>query len=522
MDAPLRVLIIEDSEDDAWLLIRELQRGGYSTETHRVETAEALRDALAKPWDLIISDYSMPRFNPMMALSILSEMRLDIPFIVVSGSVSEETILEAMRAGAADYLMKNNLTRLNLAVARELREAELRVENRSLEAQFRQAQKMEAVGRLAGGVAHDFNNLLTVITGYSELLLMKSNLDPGDRSALQEIKLAGERGGGLTHQLLAFSRRQALAPKRIELNDLLIGVEKMLRRLIGEDIDLVTDARAESPVVLIDPGQLEQVIMNLVVNSRDAMPDGGRLTISTSDTVLEPAFTRSHPGMEPGPYVQLSIIDNGTGLTPEILSHIFEPFFTTKPPGKGTGLGMATAYGIVKQSGGAIVVQSKPAEGTTVRIFLPRAAPLDKLEQDGGDSAEDSLQGTASILLVEDEMRVRKVVAQILQGYGYEVIECSRGDEAVAAAFAHPDEIDLVLTDVIMPEMSGPEMVRQLRVFIPKVRVLFMSGYTDEAMVHYNLRQTGEAYLQKPFLPATLGAKVREVLAGRGRTSSAH
>ena len=508
MSKPLRVLLIEDSEDDALLLLRELRRHGYEPVSQRIETGSEMEEALPRKWDLVISDYSLPHFDPLSALKILQQQDLDIPCIVVSGSVDETTILNAMKAGAADYLMKDNLMRLGPAVDRELREAASRRERRRLEEQVRHAQKMEAIGRLAGGVAHDFNNLLTVITGYSELLLGGSVALPESvRTGLEEIKKAADRGGSLTRQLLIFSRKQKLSLKSVNLNDLVANMEKMLGRLIGEDISLFTRLQPDLGLVRADVGQFEQVVMNMVVNARDAMPDGGKLTIETSNVSLQ----TQQPDLKPGPHVLMAISDTGIGMTPETQSHIFEPFFTTKESGKGTGLGLATAYGIVKQSNGGIRVYSEPGQGTTFRIYLPRVdQPLEAAAAE--PITVHSMNGTETVLVVEDDPEVRKLICEILRGRGYRVLETRTGDEAVQVAQSHQGPVQLVLTDVILPEISGPDIVKGVKQYKPGIRALYISGYTDEAVLRHGMLEKGVTFLSKPFMPEMLVRKVREVL----------
>jgi nitrogen-specific signal transduction histidine kinase/ActR/RegA family two-component response regulator len=410
-------------------------------------------------------------------------------------------------------MRRGHLTRLHAAVERELRAAGMRRERTQLEEQFRQAQKMEAVGRLAGGVAHDFNNLLTVITGYSDLLLSNADLKESQRTALQQIRRSAERGGALTHQLLAFSRRQPLEARTLHINALVMQLEKMLRRLIGEDIELITIPAAAEDVVEADGGRLEQVIMNVAVNARDAMPDGGKLTIETGTVHLDESFTARQLGVAPGRYITLSIADTGIGMSEETLSHVFEPFFTTKSAGRGTGLGLATAYGIVRQSGGAIRILSEPGKGTVARIYLPmaeekRAVPAEEVP------VQVAPTGVETILLVEDETRVRKLILDVLRSRGYQVLEATRGEEAIRLAKQHGPEIDMALVDVVMPEMSGPDLVRQIVPLCPKLRVLYMSGYTDEAILHHGIAESSVAFLQKPFLPDVLARRVREVLDG--------
>jgi two-component system, cell cycle sensor histidine kinase and response regulator CckA len=510
---PLRVLVIEDSEDDTLLLLRELRRGGYEPTAQRVENAAEMEEALRQKWDIIISDYSLPNFDPLRALRILQNQGLDIPCIVISGSVDESTILAAMRAGAGDYLMKDNLMRLTPAVERELREAEGRRELRRLEEQFRHAQKMEAIGRLAGGVAHDFNNLLTVIIGYSDLLLSTTTttLPEPTRSALDEIRKAADRGGELTRQLLIFSRRQTLNPKIVHLNELVANMEKMLRRLIGEDIDLVTLFKPGLNEVVTDEGQFEQVIMNLVVNARDAMPNGGKLTIETANVEVSARRVSADVDLAPGSYVMLAITDSGIGIDAETRSHLFEPFFTTKEAGKGTGLGLATAYGIVRQSGGEIAVYSEPGYGATFRIYLPSAHSTEA-PPPAKTANVSQRSGSETILLLEDDPKVRHLIRQVLAAKGYHVLEAASGEEAIRLVRNTQEPIHLLLADVVLPEAGGPVVAKQIAAFRPGLRTLFISGYTDETMSRHGILDSATSFLSKPFLPETLAEKVREVL----------
>jgi PAS domain S-box-containing protein len=383
---------------------------------------------------------------------------------------------------------------------------------RETEAQLRQAQKMEAVGRLAGGVAHDFNNLLTVIRGYSELLL--GRLAPTDamRKDMEEIKKAADRASGLTRQLLAFSRRQFIAPKVLDLNALVSNMDGMLRRLIGEDIvELCTELDSSVGAVKADPGQVEQVIMNLVVNARDAMPKGGRLTIQTKNVTIGQGARLDAVGVEPGSYVLLAVRDTGHGMDAETRSHLFEPFFTTKEKGKGTGLGLSTVYGIVKQSGGSISVESAPGRGTTFRIYLPRVEKEVPVAA-GGFEAIDPARGRETILLVEDEPAVRGLVHETLRLHGYTVLEARHGIEALLTSTKYVGPIHLLLTDVVMPQMSGPEVAEKLLTVRPGIKVLYMSGYPDHPVFDQGgvNRETG--FLAKPFSPHVLAQKVREIL----------
>jgi len=508
---PLRVLIISDREDDSARFIEELRPCGYVPSYERVATAKGLRQALAQKWELILAARESARLGLLAALKILHETGEDIPFIAISGPVAEESVLEVLKAGAAGHISRDQLSRLGVIVGREMSQAEGRRERKRLEQQFRQAQKMEAVGRLAGGVAHDFNNLLTIITGYADLMLGSQDLQASQRTPLEEIRRAAERGGALTHQLLAFSRRQPFTPRMVQLNSLIVNMEKMLSRLIGEDIELITVLGADPAMVRTDPGQLEQVVMNVVVNGRDAMPGGGKLIIETAKALVDQSYAGTNVDIRPGAYIVLAISDTGMGMDSETTAHLFEPFFTTKAPGKGTGLGLATAYGIVKQSGGAISIYSEPGRGTTVKIYLPSAEA-----KAAADMAEPqpaaSLGGNETILVLEDEARVRKLICEVLSGRGYHVLEAVRGEEAIRIASEFKGRIHIVLADVVMPEMSGPQALEQIRALQPHVKVLFMSGYTDEAIMHHGILESGAPFLQKPFVPDALARKVREVL----------
>jgi signal transduction histidine kinase len=379
-----------------------------------------------------------------------------------------------------------------------------------LEEQLRHSQKMEAVGRLAGGIAHDFNNLLTAIIGYTEIVL--TSLDPKDdrRADAEEIGRAAMRAADLTRQMLAFSRRQVLQPKVIDLNIALSKVDPMLRRVIGEDIVMTVTGKASSAFVRVDPGQVEQVVMNLVVNARDAMPQGGRLTVETADAMLDEAALADSPDAKPGAYVLLSVSDTGTGMSPEVRARIFEPYFTTKDVGKGTGLGLSTAYGIVRQSEGHIAVSSEMGLGTTFRIYLPRAeAPEQTANQAGGEHMPD---GTEHILLVEDDPSVRRLSKELLTRLGYSVTEAASGRAGLALGSDDTRHFDLALCDVILGDMSGPAVAEALSALRPSIRVLYMSGYTDEAIVRTGVLDEGKPFLQKPFTPLQLAKKVRDVL----------
>lgn len=384
-------------------------------------------------------------------------------------------------------------------------------ERRKLEQQLSQSQKLESVGMLAGGIAHDFNNLLTVITGYSELIL--KHLDKTNPLArnVEEIKKAADRAASLTRQLLAFSRKQVLQPRVIDLNSVVANIEKMLGRLVGEDMELCTFPSLALGQVRADPGQIEQVILNLVVNARDAMPEGGKISIETANVYLDEAYARSHIAVQPGWYAMLAVSDTGHGMDSETQKHIFEPFFTTKEPGKGTGLGLPTVYGIVKQSGGNIWVYSEVGMGTTFRIYVP-LVEAEVTEPDANVEGPQSTVGTETILLAEDEEMVRKLVRESLKMHGYTVLEAANGPEALSICREHLGPIHLLLTDVVMPQMSGKELAEQLQLLRPDTHVLYMSGYTDHAIVHHGILDGNVAFIGKPFTPDALVLKVIEVL----------
>jgi PAS domain S-box-containing protein len=392
-------------------------------------------------------------------------------------------------------------------------------EQKNLQEQVLQAQKVEAVGRLAGGVAHDFNNILTAIGGYAEMMMRRlSTTDPLYRHA-DQIHKATERASGLTRQLLAFSRKQTLQPRVLDLSNAVTDIEKMLRRLIGEDIELHTIRGAAVGHVKADPAQIEQVILNLALNARDAMPKGGQLIIEVANAALDEDYARLHAGVSPGEYVLLAVTDTGVGMKEEVKEHIFEPFFTTKPQGEGTGLGLATCYGIVKQSGGHINVYTEPGRGTTFKIYLPRVeASIDP--QPERLKLQELPNGQETILVAEDEPGVRKLSVDVLRGLGYHVIEAGNGEEGIRAATEDPDErIDLLFTDVVMPQMDGKQLADWFGTTRPVTKVLFTSGYTADAILRRGIVEDRIAFLEKPYTPAVLAQRVREILDGEAAKS---
>lgn len=634
--------MVEDSAGDAELVVLHIERAGYAVEWERVDEAAAFKAAINRPaWDVILCDHSMPGFSGLDALAILRASGRDVPFIFVSGTMGEDAAVEAMRAGAQDYVVKGNFKRLAPAIERGLRDAQTRAqkmqaeqslelrtsaleaaanavvivqrdglihwvnpaftsltgysaaeaigqnlwllqsdqhdrdfyanlwptilagrvwrgeminrrkdgslypedqtitpvrdargeithfisikqditERKRLEEQFLQAQKMEVVGHLAGGVAHDFNNILAVILGYADL--MEQELDPGDaiRPLVEEVRAAAERAVGLTKQLLIFSRRQKFEPVVLDPNEVLTGMQKMLRRLVDESIELTIDPGQAIGRVKADSGYLGQVVLNLVVNARDSMPNGGKLTIATSNSALDEIFTRARPGMAGKDYVMLSVSDTGCGIADEIKARIFETFFTTKSEGKGTGLGLATCKTIVQQFGGHIEFESEVGRGTTFRVYLPRAdQPLGHAHEParGGPLP----RGTETLLVVEDEPSLRHLAARLLETQGYTVLRANSGQDGLRVAREHQGPpIRLVLTDVIMPEMGGIMMVEWLDAAYPGLKILYTSGYTDSGIEAHCKLNPGVAFLAKPYTPASLTHKVRAMLDNHADTA---
>jgi PAS domain S-box-containing protein len=645
MVTPLRLLMIEDSEDDAELVRIELLKADFHLDWQRVETKEGFVSALdGEAWDCVISDFRMPDFDGLSAFALFQRRGFDIPFIFVSGALGEDRAVEAMRAGAGDYLVKGNLARLGVAVTRELQasanrrqqrllekaalqerhrlemaveasgvaifehrvpldsetyyserfaeilalpqnelpggrghqnwilehlhpddvslvrnhyfdfldgklqrcEVECRVQHRDghwvdvaaiakaidhdatglprhvvgvvldlterkrLESQLRQAQKMQAVGRLAGGVAHDFNNLITAILSFGDFVLKELRPQDPTYEDMEEVLKAARRAEGLTGQLLAFSRCKPVSPRAIDVNDTVNDMDRMLRRILGEDIDLLASLAFHPWSVQMDPTALEQVLVNLAINARDAMPQGGKLTIETQNVDLDEGYGPQHGAyISPGAYVVLAVSDNGIGMDAVTQERLFEPFFTTKETGKGTGLGLATCYGIVKQAGGYIWVYSELGHGTTFRIYLPRVA--ERPERTPVSTERGSLRGSETIVLVEDDSQVRRLAVRALARMGYEILEAANGGEAIIQCEG-AERVDLLLSDVVMPTIGGKELADRLLPLHPDMKVLFMSGYTADAILHRGVLEPGVRLLQKPFTPELLARAVRNAL----------
>jgi len=512
-DAPLRILHLEDDPNDAALIQATLKEEKIPASITYVRTRDAFVAALEQGGiDLVLSDFSLPAFDGLSAAQIVRTRWPAIPLILVSGTLGEELAIDSFRSGATDYVLKERLSRLGPAVRRAMAEVEERAERRRLEAQFIEAQKMEVVGQLASGVAHDFNNILAVVMGYGAVISAQLPEDSPLQKCTDAIRDASMRAEGLTRQLLIFSRKQTVQPVVLDLNAVTQEMDKMLRRLIDENIDLKIQPGKDIGRIRCDAGYLGQVLMNLVVNARDAMPNGGSIVIATRNVTLDENCGPSHLGAAPGDYVTLSVRDTGAGMTEEVKAHLFEAFFTTKPKGKGTGLGLATCQTIVRQSGGHIVVQSELGQGALFDIYFPRVdqpleviAPAPKL----GPQA----RGTETVLVVEDEPFVRHLACDVLKGQGYNVLSASNGQDALHVARDHKGPpIRLVVSDIVMPQMGGKVMAEWLKTTYPDLKILFTSGYTDEIVTQNGSLETGIEFLPKPYTPAALTGKVREML----------
>ena len=491
--------------------MRELRRCNFEPEWERAETEEEFVSRLHPSINVILADYNLPKFDGLEALKKLQESKLNIPFIIVSGSLGDELVAQCIKQGVTDYLMKDRLDRLGLAVSNAIDEQRLRSERRVVEEQLRQAQKMEAVGELAAGIAHDFNNQLTTIVGYAELASHSLAPDHPAVADLEEIVRAAQSSAALTRQLLTFSRRQVLNLHPVDLADLLTSLEKMLRRSVREDISIATRAAEPHLWINADRAQIEHILLNLVVNARDAMPSGGRILIEISPVALEEAYVGAHLEVTPGDYVVMSVTDTGEGIPHDIQDRIFDPFFTTKAAGKGTGLGLAMVYGSVKQMGGTIWVYSEPGRGTTFKMYFPRLTEADAAQNLPAHRA--LTPGTGTILIVDDDDRIRSLTIRTLERAGYRVHGASNGAEALTLARRLKDPIDLLVTDIVMPDVNGPTLAQTL-VDAGLKRVLYVSGYADQPVIEEQIARGAVSFLAKPFSPSELADKVARVLAG--------
>ncbi|HEY7065393.1 MAG TPA: response regulator [Chloroflexota bacterium] len=516
-DPPV-VLVVEDDPLLGDMLRMMLGRAGYAVQV-ATDGAQGLARIQQGGIDLVLLDLLLPEINGLELCERVraEESELYLPIIMLTAQSRPEQRAAGFQAGADDYLLKpfereELLARVQVWVRARQRMQALYDRLRQEQEQLRHAQRLEALGQLAGGVAHDFNNLLTVITGFSELVLQRLGATDPPRSYLEEITKAGERASALTRQLLAFSRRQVLEPEILDLNGVVVDTEQMLCRVIGEPVELRTTLEPALWPIKADRGQLDQVLLNLAVNARDAMPRGGCLTIETANVELDAPFAQAHPPLQAGPYLQLTVSDTGSGMTPEVQAHIFEPFFTTKPAGKGTGLGLATVYGIVKQSDGYIWVYSEPDHGTTFKLYFPRAANGAPAQATPAANARQAPGGSETILVVEDDAQIRGLIRGVLDAAGYTVLEARRGEEAERLAAQHPAPIHLLFTDVVLPGMHGRELAQRLAARHPAPKVLFMSGYTDQVVVEQGMIEARAPFLQKPFTPEALRRKLRDVL----------
>jgi two-component system, cell cycle sensor histidine kinase and response regulator CckA len=517
MTTLLRVLHLETNPQDADRIEALLVDGGLSCAIRRVETRRTFTSALNDGQvDLILAEFFLHGFDEGGALEVAQQLVPDVPFIFISAARAETLCIEHMHRGATDCISKEGLGRLVPSVRRVLREREARAARRQAEEallqsdmQLRQLQKLEAVGRLAGGLAHDFNNLLMVIMGQSQVLLSEMGPDHPLRNRVEEMQKAGERAKMLIRQLLTFSRKQTSGSKVLSPNATLSNCESMLRRLIGTDIQLTLRLSVDDLRIKADPAFVEQIVMNLVINARDAMPTGGKLTIEAASANLDRVPTYHVNPLPPGEYVKVSVSDTGCGMSPEVQAQIFKPFFTTKEEGKGTGLGLSTVFGIVTEGGGGLDVISEIGVGTRFDVYLPRVVSEIEVPEDENVQVQ-SVVGHETILLVEDEEEVRGLIRDELRKLGYRIVEARNGIEACLVATPHMGKLKLLLTDIVMPGMSGTELARHLRVIKPELKLLFISGYTDD--VGIGAGDLASAYLQKPFTPEALASSVRELL----------
>lgn len=519
MATPLQILLVEDSPNDAALIVRHLQRGGYDVAFERVDSYGDMNAALERQtWDLVISDHSMPNFSGTEALKLLRDRGSDAPFIFVSGTIGEETAVSALKSGAQDYLMKGHLQRLIPAIERELRECKQRRERVRLDQRMQHLERFEAIGQLAGGIAHDFNNVIGAVLGWARLGIEESSSHSAFRDRFEKIHDEADRAARLTAQLLAFARRQVLQPKYLSLNDSISGMASLLQTAVGGHIAIETVLDPDLDIIRADPSQIEQVVMNLCLNARDAMPSGGKLAIETRNTNITEDFCRIHSDVTPGKYSLLMVSDTGTGMDSETVARIFEPFFTTKELGRGTGLGLATVYGIVKQHEGFINVHSEPGEGTTFWVYFP--ANPGKPEQQMLSPAGKVPKGDETVLVADDHDGLRAIAQESLTSYGYKVVLATNGPEAVRLFTEHEALIQLVILDVTMPLLRGPQAYAQMAELRPRLPVIFTSGHTAEASQLEPLLLNGASFLQKPYSPRELGKLVRRMLDQRSAAAT--
>jgi signal transduction histidine kinase len=511
MGKPLRVIFVEDSEDDCLLLARELSKGGFVLASQWVDSSAGLQNALDRgEWDLVVSDHTLPGFTGLEALRIVRERNAEIPFIFVSGTIDEGTAAAALRQGAQDYLIKGALQRFLPAVEREIREVAQRRERKRLEVQVLTLQKFEAIGRLAGGIAHDFNNIIGAILGWAEMGLEDEQAGVRAKERFVKITDQARRATKLTAQILAFARRQVLQPRKLNLNASVDDVTSLLHKLIGDRVEIRVLPASDLRVTMADPAQIEQILMNLCLNARDAMPERGTLIIETRNVDLEEEHLRTEPEAHPGPYVLLSVSDTGIGMDQATIDRIFEPFFTTKEMGRGTGLGLATVYGIVKQHGGFIRVYSEPGRGTAFRLYFPGSeGPCDPAD---GQAPSELRRGHETILLADDHEALRQSAHDMLRELGYQVLSAGNGKEAVSLFEFHAKQVDLAILDVMMPVMDGPHAYERISATNPDLPVIFTSGYTPEAVPFMADVGRGALVLQKPYTLKSLSEMIRAAL----------
>jgi len=516
---PVRALLVEDSQDDAELVLLELRRGGFEPEWERVVDAAGMNAALDRgTWDVVIADHHLPGFSGPAALEVVKRREIDLPFIVVSGSMGEAEAVAAMRAGARDYLMKDQLARLAAAVERELVEAVARRARRDAEDQLRHAQRLKSIGQLAGGLAHDFNNLLTVVIGSLQIIERRVGDDSRLERPVQAALRASKRGAELVQRLLAFSRKQTLRAAPLDVNLLIQGTLELMRHTLGSTIRIVSSLSVDTAPAYADAGQLESSLVNVAVNARDAMPNGGTLTVATCNVELAPSDAARRDGAPAGSYVMIAVTDTGAGMTREVAAQAFDPFFTTKAPGEGTGLGLSMVHGFVEQSCGHVEIESAPGRGTTIRLYLPRAdaaaAEIRSVEAPASGPARGE-----TILLVEDEDDVRDVAKTFLEELGYTVATAASPAAALALLEGYA-EIDLVLTDVTMPgRMDGWALGRAVRERHPDLPVVYCSGNPSAGASYAQRNEPDAVLVAKPFTLDALRHALRRVLDGKREAS---